>query len=528
MLRAKKNQERDSMEFYIDDKGKTRPHHKHWQFCVGSCHAALAHRVDYIRQLAFVHRELKIQRVRFHGIFNDDMKVVSSLRQYLRLPGSEKFGDVSFFQIGRVLDNILTTGMRPFVELGFMPQLLACGKEQTALSYKGNITPPKDYQQWSEFIRAFIRFLLARYGRNEVESWYFEVWNEPNLSVFFAGGMEDYFRLYAQTAQAVKSVDDRIQVGGPATATSSWIPEFTRFCRSGKIPLDFISTHQYAGEPIGHVLREEDIYQRMNRAGERLQQAAGGSLLEGFRLVFPDTSEQKDLNRTAFYDNALQVRAAAEPLPVYYTEWNLSATCTAPKNDTRQVAAYIIKSVLDLDGVLAGSAFWSFSDIFEELAFFPTPFSGSFGLLTVDGIPKPAFYAFKLLSQLGDKRLELPPAQGEVEVAAFEKGDTRQLLLYRQRHRQETLPAQAVTLYVRCEARPAAVTIQRIDETHCNPLKIWQEMGSPLELRPEQAEEITRKSGLKAEPLPFVYRNGEVIIETGVGVNDVQMICMET
>lgn len=515
------------MEFKLDGNEKTAPHHKHWQFCVGSCHAALAHRADYLRQLAFVQKELGIRRVRFHGIFNDDMKVVSNLRQYLPLPGARRFGDVSFYQIGKVLDNLLSAGMQPFIELGFMPNALASGKRQVAFSYKGNITPPKSYDAWRDFIRAFVQFLIARYGRREVESWYFEVWNEPNLGVFFAGSMADYFRLYAETARAVKSVSPAIQVGGPATATSSWAPEFTAFCAAQKVPVDFVSTHQYAGEPIGHVLGRGDVLRMLGGAVKRMRSAPGGSLLEGFRQVFTDTSAGDDIDRDAFYNNAAQVKQAAGGLPVFYTEWNLSATCTAPKNDTRQVAAYIIKFVLDLEGILAGSSFWCFSDLFEELAFFPDPFSGSFGLLTVDGIPKPSFYAFKLLAQLGGERLALPRTGAETEMAAFQNGRGRQLLLYRQLHRQAPLPEEKVRITLPCQKAPGAVTVQKIDEAHCNPLKAWQEMGAPRELVPAQVEEIIQKSALRKEPLPCAFSDGRLTIETNLGVNDVQLICIE-
>lgn len=512
------------MEFVFSGTERTRPHHKHWQFCIGSCHAALAHRTDYVKQLEFIHRELGIERVRFHGIFNDDMKVVTNLRRHLPLPGSKKFGDVSFYQVGKVLDNVLSTGMKPFIEIGFMPELLASGKKQVAFSYKGNITPPKDYSRWRQFIGSFIEFLIRRYGREEVTGWYFEVWNEPNLSVFFSGNMQDYFRLYAETARAIKSVDSGIRVGGPSTATSSWIPEFTAFCKRESVPVDFVSTHQYAGEPIGHVLSRGQILKMLMAAVKRIRSSSGGSLLEGFRQVFTDTSEDEDIGRTTFQDNAGHVREAAGGLPVYYTEWNLSATCTAPKNDTRQVAAYIIKSVMDLENVLAGSSFWCFSDLFEELAFFPDPFSGSFGLLTVDGIPKPAFYAFKLLSMLRGERVELPCTNEETELAAFRSDESRQFLLYRQMHHQAELPATPTVLRVPCDQIPSSVTVLKIDEEHCNPLKVWQEMGSPRELLPADVEEIIQKSSLKEEELAFTFEQGCLRVETQLGINDVQLI----
>lgn len=190
------------------------PFDRHYLFCVGSGHAPLALRTDYVEQLKRVHKELGIKRVRFHGIFDEDMKVVLNLKSYLPMPGTEKFRDVSFNQIGLAYDNILSAGMKPLVELSFMPALFARNKKQLGFSYKAGIAPPKNYDEWDEFIRKFIRFLLDRYGMGEVEQWYFEVWNEPNIGTFFAGTQKDYFELYAHTARAIKSVDKALQVGG--------------------------------------------------------------------------------------------------------------------------------------------------------------------------------------------------------------------------------------------------------------------------------------------------------------------------
>lgn len=213
------------MTYVITGKEKRHIFDRHYQFCVGSGHAPLALRTDYVAQLKRVHEELGIERVRFHGIFDEDMKVVLHLKSYLPMPGMEKFRDVSFNQIGLAYDNVLSAGMRPLVELSFMPALFARNKKQLGFSYKASISPPKDYGEWEGFVKKFIRFLLDRYGKEEVEQWYFEVWNEPNIGTFFSGTQEDYFKLYAHTARAIKSVDRTLRVGGPATATNSWVKE---------------------------------------------------------------------------------------------------------------------------------------------------------------------------------------------------------------------------------------------------------------------------------------------------------------
>lgn len=170
--------------FTLNERADTRPNDRYWQFCVGSCHAALALRADYQRQLKRAHDELGFQRVRFHGIFDDDMQVVTSFHDYLPLPGSKKVKTRSFYQVAVVYDALLEIGIKPFVELGFMPSVMGRGK-RTVFHYKGNVTPPKEYEAWRRLIQDFIRFLIGRYGKSEIESWFFEVWNEPDLRGFF-------------------------------------------------------------------------------------------------------------------------------------------------------------------------------------------------------------------------------------------------------------------------------------------------------------------------------------------------------
>lgn len=511
------------MRFEIHKDISTKPADKHWQFCVGSGHAHLAQRTDYVRQLTFIHKELGIRRVRFHGIFNDDMNVVSSLTQLLRLPGRDKFRDVSFHQIGCVYDNILSTGMKPFVELSFMPSLMASGKKKASVRHPSNITQPKSYNEWGELISAFIEYLIRRYGKEEVRTWYFEVWNEPNLDVFFQGSMNDYFRLYEVTARAIKKADSQIPVGGPSTAVSAWVPELIDYCEKKHVPLDFVSTHQYAGEPIGHVVNKSMIRKLLIKGIQKMKKSDGGTVLEGVRTVLNQVSANIKLQRGIFYDNAKVVKESAKSYPLFYTEWNVSATCTAPLNDTRMAASYAVKSILDIEGVVDGSSIWCFSDIFEELFFFPNAFSGSFGLLTIDGIPKPSFYALKMLAQVGEERLCLPRTNAEIEMGAFKDKTGMQLLVYRQSHDPNGEP-EKVEISIEADQSPAFVSIQKIDETSCNPLKVWQQMGEPDDLLPEQIETIIHQSSLKEESLPYVYENGLLRLEGNIGFNDVWLI----
>jgi xylan 1,4-beta-xylosidase len=177
---------------------------------VGAGRVAEGLRADWQRHLALVHRECGFEYLRMHGLLQDELGVYSEDKQ-----GRPVY---NFQYIDAVYDAILNTGMRPFVEFGFMPQRLASG-EKTIFWWKGNITPPRDYARWEALIHALVQHWTRRYGQHEVRQWYFEVWNEPNLKdLFWSGDQDEYFKLYDATIRAIKSVSTEYRVGGPATA----------------------------------------------------------------------------------------------------------------------------------------------------------------------------------------------------------------------------------------------------------------------------------------------------------------------
>jgi len=183
--------------------------------------------------------------VRFHGLLSDDMKIITSANDINKYcPKSIK--TISFYQIGCLFDNILEAGMKHFVEIGFMPSALASCKK-TVFYYKGNITQPKDYDKWKDLIKSLIKYLIKRYGKDEVESWYFEVWNEPNLKYFWSSTKEEYFKLYECTSKAIKNINSNLKVGGPSTADNKWITDLINNCKEKNITLDFISANHYSG-----------------------------------------------------------------------------------------------------------------------------------------------------------------------------------------------------------------------------------------------------------------------------------------
>ena len=219
---------------YAQAKGPTSQVYRQ---CIGAGRANEGLRADWQRQLAFAQRKCGFQYIRMHGLFTDDMGVYSE----------DKAGHpvYNWQYVDRLYDFLLSIHVRPFVELGFMPGALASGR-QTIFWWRGNVTPPKDYDKWHDLVAAATRHWTERYGQAEVKNWYFEVWNEPNLKGgFWTGDQQDYFKLYSASATAVKSVSPQYRVGGPATAGNGWITDFIRYCADNHTPVDFVSTHTY-------------------------------------------------------------------------------------------------------------------------------------------------------------------------------------------------------------------------------------------------------------------------------------------
>lgn len=492
-----------------------------WQMGLGNCHAYLLHRADMLRHIKLAHDELGIRYLRCHGVLDDDMLTYQRMgdcRMFGSVPGKNKISEINFRQVGDIYDNLLDCGVKPFVELSFMPSALASGKK-LGLAYDPNITMPKSLAAWSDYIRRFIRFLLDRYGAEEVESWYFEVWNEPDLGCFFAGTQKDYFKLYEATARAVKSVDERLRVGGPSTSACKWIPAFLAFCETNKVPCDFVSTHHYPGDAFGNFINLANVKHMFSSAMSAVKNHTdlSGAMTDMFFL--PEDARRWNKGTLASMDKEAKAQCGNKPL--FITEWNSMAVFGSPVHDEKYSAAFAVKSCLDLDGSLGGYMFWCCSDLFEEQFMLPKPFVGSFGIVSNDGIPKPNFWGFKMLSQLYPQRLLLPQT-GEVDMGAFTDEDNVQILLTPQSGDYYENKRYDISLLLDFEA--SAVTVQRIDDEHCNPKHLWREMGSPDNLTRAEAREIAERTRLTEEEYPFKAENGKTEFRLSLSTNDVYLI----
>jgi xylan 1,4-beta-xylosidase len=401
----------------------------------------------------------------------------------------------SFFNADQVCDFLLSIGMRPFVELSFMPTALASGR-RTVFHYRGNITPPRDYLQWATLINKLVAHWVERYGISEVREWFFEVWNEPNLEAFWTGTQADYFKLYHHTVHAIKSIDGALQIGGPATAANEWISEFLDYCEKNRLPADFVSTHHYPTDAFGE---------------------------EGDDTLTQLAKSQRSILR----EQAQDAKRRARGKPLYYTEWNASSNPRDTLHDEPYSAAFVVKTIMEANGLVEGYSFWTFSDIFEENYFPSKPFHGGFGLLNLHGIAKPAYRAFELLHSLGDESLLVDGLHETVDAWVVRGVNKATVLLTNHALPRCQLEKQRVRIQLTNAPEPESAHVKRIDEDHANPQRLWKEMGAPEYLSSAQLDILQDESQLKREPLDFEYAEGRIELEVTLPANSVAALEFE-
>jgi xylan 1,4-beta-xylosidase len=469
------------MQFDLDINSKTTPLEKYWELCIGSCHATTALRGDYRAQLIRCQRELGFRYLRFHGIFDDDMSVIKQKQFTCEVV-------LSFTNVDSIFDFLLSINMKPFIEFSFMPECLK-SNDSTFFHYKGNTSPPASQEKWGWLVEQFITHLITRYGRDEVRQWFFEVWNEPNLGGsgipvgFWSGTQKDYFELYKTTALAVKSVDSMLRMGGPATSNNAWLPEFIAFCRDNAIPLDFITTHHYPTDVLlGYGVEDSknaflppvdvnDPYALM----EFMKRPDAVQKMIEFRA-----NQWRDVDRGVLTGMMQKAVVQAQGLPLYYTEWNSLAGIPS---DGPFGASFIAKTVLDGVGLVQGYSYWTFSDIFEEEGMPSTEFHGGYGLLTLHGIPKAPYHAFRMLHLLGESLYESGLHKGTVDVYAIRKSASNavQILLVNHNSLLHDIDEERVSIRLHglggCSV--AATELMRVDDEHSNAVQKWRELGKP-------------------------------------------------
>jgi xylan 1,4-beta-xylosidase len=446
------------------------PVDRFFDLSVGSDYPGTLIRDDSQAQLKTVTDELGFRYIRFHAIFHDVLGTV-------KVENGRTIYD--WTKIDQLYDDLLARHIKPFVELGFTPEALATSRN-SIFYWHGNTSHPKP-QGWHDLIDAFIRHIEARYGQGEVRSWFFEVWNEPNLSGFWEGGdQKAYFDLYDLTAKTIKAIDPALTVGGPSTAGAAWVPEFLAHVKESGAPVDFVSTHTYGVQ--GGFLDEE------GKSDTKLDPSPDAII-----------GDERRVHE--------QISASPYPgLPLYFTEWSTSYTPRDSVHDSYISAPYILTKLKESQGLVQGMSYWTYSDLFEEPGPPTAPFQGGFGLLNPQGIRKPAYFAYKYLHALqgnsitaSDPQAMLSTKDGSFSGVVWDFETPDQKVSNRSFYTKPipSHPSAPVRLQVHHLARNAAyrLEIHRVGYHANDAYTAYLEMGSPKELSATQIthlNELTR------------------------------------
>jgi xylan 1,4-beta-xylosidase len=462
-----------TVDLMIDaNSGGTRLH-RPWQPMIGSerlsqllCRDTTGGReigTELLAALKRIRDEIGVETVRAHAILHDDL-------------GVHRDESYDFTRIDRVYDLILGIGLRPVVEIGFMPRDLARDPSRTVFEYRGIISPPKDWDRWGDLVRALVRHLLDRYG-DEVLGWDFEVWNEANLEVFWSGTRDEWMRLYDVTAEAVKDVDRRIAVGGPSSAAAGWVDALLEHTGKSGAPVDFVSTHTYGSPPL-------DLRPALARHG-----------IADARIL--------------------------------WTEWGVTPTHFHPVNDGTFAAAFLLTGMRSAAGRVDALSYWVASDHFEELGRPPRLLHGGFGLITVGGIAKPRYHALRMLAALGDTELPVRAsgdgAGGLVQAWASRHEDGRLAVLLwtstLDQSKRDGDPALARRIRLTIEgAAGRPVTVTRLDRDHGDITTLAAALGVADWPTDEQWAALRSADSLTVEPATttaelLLPQPGAVLIE---------------
>ena len=510
----------------IDVRVKTEPFTHYWSVGVGAGRANEGLRAGRLEHLQLVKKNCGFRYVRMHGLFHDDMFV------YFRKPDGKVVYNWQY--IDELYDRMLAIGVKPFVELGFFPKDMAAENSKTQMWWKGYVSVDRNnFGKWHDLIKAFTQHIVDRYGINEVLTWYFEVWNEPNLTGtggFFHGTKSDYFRLYKEAVTAIKSIDERLKVGGPATSNfiadhrhdgeildhsqsrfytqeeinkqqwkGVWIEDFLHYCEKENLPVDFISTHPY---PTDYALDPET--------------GRGKGAIRYVHSLKDDIQWLRQQLADSKYPEA----------EIHLTEWSTGPNSRDRMHDILPPAAYIIKTNLDCIGLANSLMYWTFTDVFEEKGGGEEIFHGGFGMINFQGLVKPSFHAYRMLNQLGDEKIyykdplfiSRSSKTGKLSAIAFNYPKEYEQTVPSMQNFTNYMNASSKTLDIVLEGlNPnACFEIEVLDKMHGNVYDAYLNMGAPHSPNIREIEFLRQKAWDTVKEIVKVDEDGRLILKRDI------------
>lgn len=415
--------------------------------------------------------------------------------------------------IDRIFDTYIERGMKPLVELGFMPEALSVKPDPYRHDWPKTFStgwayPPKDYDKWAELVYQLTKHCISRYGLEEVETWYWEVWNEPNIN-YWNGSMEEYFKLYDYAAWAVKRACPGAIIGGPHTTSprdrnaAEWLRSFIDHCLNGKnyktgekgSPLDYVGFHAKGSPKIvdGHVqmninLQLQDIYR-------------------GFEIVasFPEIKNIPIIIGESDPEGCAACSMTRTPSNSYRNGTLYPSYEAAIFARKYALADYFKVNFL-------GAVTWAFE--FEDQRWFD-----GFRDLATNGIDKPVLNVFRMFGMMSGSRVAVSGGKydpfmirdsgvkdNSPDINALAARDKSGISIMVWNYHDDDLPADASSIRIDVSGLnipKVLVHEYRIDKENSNSYEVWKGMGSPQNPTPEQFEVLEKSGGLKLFASPY-------------------------
>jgi xylan 1,4-beta-xylosidase len=490
---------------------------KYWRKITSVERAALVLRNDVQAHIRLAQKELGYEYIKFHGIFSDEMRVYQE--------DSNGNPIYYWYYLDSILDFFKEVNLKPYIELGFMPEALASKKQYVPYFWKPNVSYPKSIKKWSNLVSEFISHCVDRYGLHEVEKWYFQVWSAPELSnVFWYDSKESFFEFYKETFQAVKKVSPSLKVGSPGVLPINnyeWFEDFLSYCISNSLELDFIASHIYTNaDPQNKTIPREIL------SNERID------------LSVSDVNYlEKSVNSLRSMLNS----SGMGELDILVSEWNLSPYAVDYTRDTCFLSSYVVYNMLRNIGSIEGLGLWSLSDISDHGSPESNLFHGGTGLITRNGIKKPAYNAFYLLNKLGNNIIErgkdyiITSKESGYQILLynfvyfdelFRTGD-KSLLSYHERYNIfESASAKDANIVLNLKEGQYRIERYRINRDSGSSFDTWLKMGAPEEINNEMY------SYLKSREIPQISVStenvkGQLVLSDTVPVHGILLITID-
>lgn len=457
-------------------------------YCIGTGKMDLALQREYQEELKLVQEQIGFSHIRGHGLFSEGMAIYNEHKD----ENGNIVPDYNFTYLDRVMDGYRELGLKPFLELGFMPGQLASG-EQTVFYWKGNVTPPKEYPRWTALVQATLSHLMERYGADQVVTWPIEVWNEPNLEGFWKDkDLDEYLRLYRETVLAVKAVDSRFRVGGPAICgvdEHRWLRAFLDYCDKEELPLDFVTRHHYGANPVNQI--GSYIYHTMQEPLTSLE-----TLHESRRII--DSYEKY------------------KGMEMHITEFNTSYNPRCPFHDMNVNAAYIARWLAYMGDENASYSYWTFGDVFEESGPPRSLFHGGFGLVAGGCLPKPTFWTFAFFSRLNGDCV-----YRSEKAIVMRQGNTLKGAAWNLEMEPDKDCIEEFYLEFDAPQGEYCLMTETVDEECCNPLKHWHDLGEPANPTAEQMKRLREGAHPLVKTRRLKEKDGKVTAQLRLNRNGV-------